>query len=170
VLAVDFIDPLAGPDLRDGAATAAWLRARGIRGEPDSEDLAALAGLQAAVGSLLRSRASGQPPTAPAIEYLNACSAGAAVAPQLNWPPNGRPRMWLSSGGGAGAHVLGTVARSAIDLLAGDGDRLRVCEAHGCDRVFLTTSARRRWCSDVCGNRVRVARHAARRRTADRTR
>jgi len=166
MLAVEFIDPQSGPDLGNGAATAAWLRARGIRGELDLEDLTALARLGAAVEALLRSRAGGEPPADIAIEYVNACSAGAAVAPQLNWPPNGRPRMWLSSGGGAGSHVLGTVARSAIDLLAGDSDRLRVCEAHGCERIFLSASARRRWCSDACGNRVRVARHAARRRTS----
>lgn len=168
MLAVDFIDQRSRLDLRDAAATGEWLRARGIRGELAAADLVALDRLRAAVETLLRSRASGSSQAdAAALEYLNACSAGAAVAPQLNWPPTGRPRMWLSSAGGAGAHVLGTVARSAIDLLAGDGDRLRVCEAHGCERIFLSASARRRWCSDVCGNRVRVARHAARMRLTD---
>jgi predicted RNA-binding Zn ribbon-like protein len=85
------------------------------------------------------------------------------VAPQLNWPVNGRPRMWLSTSGDSGAHVLGVIARSVIELLTGERARLRVCEAHGCRRVYLSASARRRWCSDACGNRVRVARHAARR-------
>jgi predicted RNA-binding Zn ribbon-like protein len=71
--------------------------------------------------------------------------------------------MWLSTPGGPDASVLGAVARSAIELLAGhDRERLRVCGAHGCDRLFIAATPRRQWCSPACGNRVRVARHAAR--------
>jgi predicted RNA-binding Zn ribbon-like protein len=33
------------------------------------------------------------------------------------------------------------------------------CEAHGCARIFFRTHGRRRWCSNTCGDRVRVARH-----------
>ena len=126
-------------------------------------DLAELARLQSTADHLLRTAVTGEAADAGAIDHLNACSAAAAVAPQLNWPVNGRPRMWLSTSGDSGAHVLGVIARSVIELLAGERARLRVCEAHGCRRVYLSASARRRWCSDACGNRVRVARHAARR-------
>jgi predicted RNA-binding Zn ribbon-like protein len=163
VLAIEFIDPRAGPDLHDAGATASWLVHRGIRSEPPADDLAELARLRSTADHLLRTAVTGEAATVGAIDHLNACSAAAAVAPQLNWPPNGRPRMWLSTSGDSGAHVLGVIARSVIELLTGDRARLRVCEAHGCRRVYLSASARRRWCSDACGNRVRVARHAARR-------
>jgi predicted RNA-binding Zn ribbon-like protein len=163
VLAIEFIDPRLGPDLDDAAATARWLFQHGIRSEPTAADLAGLARLQSTADDLLRAAIAGEAAGAGAIDHLNTCSAAAAVAPQLNWPVNGRPRMWLSTSGDSGAHVLGVIARSVIELLTGDRARLRVCEAHGCARVYLSASARRRWCSDACGNRVRVARHAARR-------
>jgi predicted RNA-binding Zn ribbon-like protein len=163
VLAVEFIDPRLGPDLRDAGVTARWLFQRGIRSEPADADLAELARLQSTADHLLRAAVTGEAADPGAIDHLNACSAAAAVAPQLNWPVNGRPRMWLSTSGDSGAHVLGVIARSVIELLTGERARLRVCEAHGCRRVYLSASARRRWCSDTCGNRVRVARHAARR-------
>ncbi len=163
MLAVEFIDTRLGPDLDDPGATTRWLFHRGIRSEPSAADLAELARLQSTADHLLRTAVTGEAPAAGAIDHLNACSAAAAVAPQLNWPINGRPRMWLSTSGDSGAHVLGVIARSVIELLTGERARLRVCEAHGCQRVYLSASARRRWCSDACGNRVRVARHAARR-------
>lgn len=162
MLAIEFIDDRLGPDLEDAAATTRWLVQRGIRSEPTAADLAELAWLRSTADHLLRARVTGAA-DAGAIDHLNACSAAAAVAPQLNWPVNGRPRMWLSTSGDSGAHVLGVIARSVIELLTGERTRLRVCEAHGCRRVYLSASARRRWCSDSCGNRVRVARHAARR-------
>ena len=154
MLAIEFIDDRLGPDLEDAAATTRWLVQRGIRSEPTAADLAELARLRSTADHLLRAGVTGAA-DAGAIDHLNACSAAAAVAPQLNWPVNGRPRMWLSTSGDSGAHVLGVIARSVIELLTG--------EAHGCRRVYLSASARRRWCSDACGNRVRVARHAARR-------
>src|SRR6478609_1000257 len=160
VLAIEFIDPGLGPDLEHAGATSRWLFHRGIRSDPAPAELARL---QSTADHLLRTAVTGEAADAGAIDHLNACSAAAAVAPQLNWPVNGRPRMWLSTSGDSGAHVLGVIARSVIELLAGERARLRVCEAHGCRRVYLSASARRRWCSDACGNRVRVARHAARR-------
>ncbi len=163
MLAVEFIDIRLGPDLDDSGATARWLYHRGIRSQPTGVELAELALLQSTADHLLRTAVTGEAPSAGAVDHLNACSSAAAVAPQLNWPINGRPRMWLSTSGDSGAHVLGVIARSVIELLTGERARLRVCEAHGCRRIYLSASARRRWCSDACGNRVRVARHAARR-------
>ena len=164
MLAIEFIDPALGPDLDDAGATARWLVKRGIRSEPATADLGELARLRSTADGLLRAAVAGEAADAGAIDHLNVCSAAAAVAPQLNWPVNGRPRMWLSTSGDSSAHVLGVIARSVIELLTGERARLRVCEAHGCARVYLSASSRRRWCSDACGNRVRVARHAARRR------
>lgn len=65
-------------------------------------------------------------------------------------------------------HVFaGAVAHSAIQL-AGDphGSGLRICSAPGCGMFYLRTHPRQQWCSPACGNRARVARHAARDRAA----
>ena len=129
VLAIEFIDTRLAPDLDDADATARWLFHRGIRSEPTAADLAELARLQSTADHLLRTAVTGEAADAGAIDHLNACSAAAAVAPQLNWPVNGRPRMWLSTSGDSGAHVLGVIARSVIELLTGERARLRVCEA-----------------------------------------
>ena len=60
--------------------------------------------------------------------------------------------------------VLAEIAWSAIDLLGGpDRERLRRCGADG--TIFVATRPDRVWCSDRCGNRIRVARHHARVRT-----
>jgi predicted RNA-binding Zn ribbon-like protein len=165
VLAIEFIDRSADGDLATTETSLRWLAARGIRSELNDAGRVALLDLRERIDHLLRAAAAGVPPSTEAIDHLNACSAAAAVAPQLNWPADGQPRMWLSTPAGSQAMVLGLIARSAIELLAGaDRGKLRVCQAHGCDRVYLAASARRRWCSAACGNRVRVARHAARRR------
>ena len=45
--------------------------------------------------------------------------------------------------------------------------RVRGCEGPGCLLLFLPAHPRRRWCSpDLCGNRVRVARHYRRHKEA----
>jgi predicted RNA-binding Zn ribbon-like protein len=168
VLAIEFIDRSADADLATAETSMRWLAARGIRSELDDPAWVALRDLRDRIEHLLRAAAAGAAPSTEAIDHVNTCSAAASVAPQLNWPAGGQPRMWLRTPAGSHAMVLGLVARSAIDLLAGaDRSRLRVCQAHGCDRVYLAASARRRWCSAACGNRVRVARHAARRRLRD---
>jgi predicted RNA-binding Zn ribbon-like protein len=55
-----------------------------------------------------------------------------------------------------------TVARSAIELADRREGALRVCEAPSCGMLFLQEHPRQVWCSQACGNRARVARHAAR--------
>ncbi|SDR85711.1 Conserved protein containing a Zn-ribbon-like motif, possibly RNA-binding [Actinopolymorpha singaporensis] len=67
--------------------------------------------------------------------------------------------------------VVSTVARDAIDLLTGPfADRIRECDAHNCQLIFVDTSrpGRRRWCSmERCGNRHKLRAHRARRDPKD---
>src|SRR5919109_564196 len=58
------------------------------------------------------------------------------------------------------------VARSAIELASRGEDRLSVCGAPSCGMLYLREHPRQVWCSKACGNRARVARHAARQRRA----
>jgi predicted RNA-binding Zn ribbon-like protein len=146
---------------------ASWLAAQGIRTDLTDEDQHALLQLQRATAALLRAAALGETPPHTAVDTVNAASAGAAVAPQVNWPVDGRPRMWLSTQASPGGHALGILARAVIDLVTGPRrELLRICASPHCHEVYLATNPRRRWCSYACGNRVRVARHAARRREA----
>lgn len=57
----------------------------------------------------------------------------------------------------------GAVARSAVQVVAGpEWEQVVVCRAPSCGMFFLRSSWRQTWCSPACGNRARVARHAAR--------
>jgi predicted RNA-binding Zn ribbon-like protein len=64
--------------------------------------------------------------------------------------------------------ALGPVALAAVRLFTeGDFDRIRECGGHACGWLFYDRSKnnRRRWCEmEVCGNRAKQKRLAARRR------
>lgn len=61
--------------------------------------------------------------------------------------------------------ALVVVATSLIDVLTGPAvRRLRRCANPACSMLFIADDARRKWCmQNICGNRVRVARHYQRR-------
>ncbi|MEU8629990.1 CGNR zinc finger domain-containing protein [Streptomyces sp. NPDC048669] len=50
--------------------------------------------------------------------------------------------------------------------VASPRDALRACRAPGCILFFVQSGPARQWCSSGCGNRVRVARYASRRKSA----
>ena len=65
--------------------------------------------------------------------------------------------------------VRATTLMNLAELLCDHGlDRIGVCAAADCDRVYADDSrgGRRRFCSDACANRTNVAAYRARRRTA----
>ena len=58
---------------------------------------------------------------------------------------------------------LDAFARAAEDLLASGSTSVSACPGHGCGWLFDDPAGRRTWCSmRWCGNRAKVARHAAR--------
>ena len=66
--------------------------------------------------------------------------------------------------------ALGPIALAAVKLFTeGDFGRIKECGGHACGWLFYDTSKnnRRRWCEmEVCGNRAKQKRFAARRRSA----
>ena len=68
------------------------------------------------------------------------------------------------------AHMAAEAAMGLASVIRDHGlERLRVCAATGCSRVFVDTSRNRsrRYCNpDICGNRTNVAAFRARQRAA----
>lgn len=159
-----------GDLLDDPGGPAAWtVDHRSALGPTDGfgdEDGRRLVELRGAVRDLLAAVVAGEHPSSASLEAVNRAAALAPGHPQLTWPVGGERRAWTERGGTIGDAVLSAVARSAIELLAGpDAERLHGCAAPGCPRFFVARDTRRVWCdSRTCGNRVRVARHAARQR------
>jgi len=107
-------------------------------------------------------------PEVAAVTAVNDTAAAAPGAVQLHWPATGRERTWLVSSSGSLDVALAAIATDAIKVATGPrGQLLHRCEAHGCIRIFLREHARRRWCSNTCGDRVRAARHYRRARGRD---
>lgn len=169
-LAVDLADTVrvVGPDevdlLTDDDALAAWVEleqhrfpvVRAARGR-----LREVRGLRATVRDLLFAAAEGRDLPAPAQEAVNAASARSPTFPVLaagdvrHEEPN--PDRF--------DRFCAAVARSTIDVVTGTArEQLAVCRGPSCGMLFLRADRRQRWCSPACGNRARVARHAARRR------
>ena len=174
-LALDFANTLVSdrpgrdllshaPQLRD------WIAARESQLGPvsaDTERLAEFRQLRTSIRSLLAAVAAGQPLHDADATVVNGAAVAAASWPELVIDDNGALSIVDRSGAtDPTALALGDIAASAIRLV-GSEDRLRVgaCEGPGCRRFFLAKHPARRWCdSGICGNRVRVASWARRRR------
>jgi len=127
-----------------------------------------LRGLAAAVTADPRARAAGTgtPDVAAAVRAVNAACARAPLWSGLTWAgPPGPPARTLRSAGTGPEAALSWIAEEAALLFTGpDAGQLRACPGPGCVLYFVRAHPRREWCSAVCGNRARVARHYQRHR------
>src|SRR5919108_994269 len=158
----------AGPRdlLESEEELAGWIAAeRGrIAGvEAASGRLEEVRDLRASVRELLYARARGGPPPEEARLRMNAISASAPIRTALT--SDGRV-VEEPAAGDSYARFEAAVARSAIELASRGEDRPSVCGAPSCGMLYLREHPRQVWCSKACGNRARVARHAARQRRA----
>ncbi|MFF1254378.1 CGNR zinc finger domain-containing protein [Pseudarthrobacter sp. NPDC058329] len=157
-------DELDGPD-----DAAAWLIAHDLIGPEtvlQEHCRGRLASLRADLRDLFTAHATGDVPTAAAVQALNralTCAPGALLL-QFD-PAAGFTRSAKHPVTQVVEHVMAVLAEDAASLLSGDqASVLASCEADGCQRFFLRTHARRQWCSTRCGDRVRAARAYARKR------
>jgi predicted RNA-binding Zn ribbon-like protein len=167
---------LAGAEPADLIAAApragAWLTGRGLlpagAGVGDG-DAARLRALREVIRTLFAARAGGDVPAADVVAVFNQALASTPVVAVLNWD-GAAPRRDQAPAAAAPDPVGVALTRLAADALtvltSADGRLPAPCGAHGCIRWFLRTHAARQWCSDRCGDRVRAARHYARRRPA----
>lgn len=171
-LAVDFANTLViheGGDTADFLATtdqlSRWLEAESERldhtGSVTRRDLSDFRVLRVAVRELFEALLAGDLPSEEAVGVVNASSARAPTYPEFDCSGAGEPQIRARSvAHGTTRALLAEVARSAIAIAGGPArNLLRVCEAPGCPQLFVATNPRRRWCSEPCGNRARVARH-----------
>ena len=95
-----------------------------------------------------------------AVDTVNRQCALAPAWPEMTWPVDGDPALRVRSTGRPVDHILSLIAEQATELFTGEQRRqLAACLAPGCDRYFLKVHPRKQWCSALCGNRARVARH-----------
>ena len=97
------------------------------------------------------------------MSIVNRMSAMGSVWPELtaDGPSLTRREGW--AGGSFVDAMMSVIARETVELIVSPQWRqLRPCVAPGCAYYFVKDSSRREWCSAVCGNRARVARHAHR--------
>lgn len=99
------------------------------------------------------------------IKSLNRFAASPALIPQLK--AIGAPFAWKSAT--PFEAVLSTIARDAIDLLAGPQlQHIRECADEHCSILFVDTSrpGNRRWCAmSGCGNKVKKAAYRERQKS-----
>jgi len=181
VLSVDFVNTryaFRGRP-RDSIATPAellgWLRSRpdisgpvgpapDLPDDVDPEEMATFRALRDAIGGLFRAAAQHSVGAPADVAQLNRTARMAPSTPVLVTRDGGYATVEHSGETGLAA-ALGAIARDAVHLLGGGsyGD-LHACHGPGCVLLFVTTDARRAWCSPACGNRARVARHYRRHR------
>jgi predicted RNA-binding Zn ribbon-like protein len=153
---------LANLSLDSGSDLRGWLEEEGVLVPEETAEvslrLPEFLSLQAAVRELFDASIGGGPFPAAALERLNDVSA--RVPRVLRFDAGGSSETPFAAS--ATPATLARIAWSAIELLGvSERSRLRRCGA--CGRYFVSTRSDRRWCSDACGNRTRVARHHARR-------
>ena len=181
-------EPLVAIDLADTVMTAVE-PARDLLAEPERSavwwqlqsgrlpqaaappDPAAVRRLRTAIRDLFDAHLEGRVPRQTSVEDVNAAAASVPRSPRLDFRTTGDvPRTEVRWHTEFGGHVaLAYIAGEAIELLGSPDrlSRLRRCANPGCSMLFLAETSRRCWCaSNVCGNRVRVARHQEKVRNA----
>ncbi|MER7081773.1 CGNR zinc finger domain-containing protein [Saccharopolyspora kobensis] len=156
---------ISGEVLVDPAALGRFLAERGLDHEPVAEDLVQVLELRRELRAVLEARDEDGVAEA-AGELVRRASAGPVLGRDADgrwqWQVETAPRASLADELAvlAGLGLLGA-------LRALGHERFRPCASPVCDGVFVDTSkaGRRRYCTPgLCGNRINVANHRARRR------
>jgi predicted RNA-binding Zn ribbon-like protein len=152
-----------GDVIPDAAALARFLADRGLHpaaGAPTAADVTAVHELRATLRALL------DDPDPARAAALTTAAGGLELTRdddgRWQWQARSRPGASLAA---ELALLAGTALLATLRALG--PDRFRHCAAPTCDGMFVDTSraGRRRYCvPEVCGNRVNVAAHRARRR------
>jgi predicted RNA-binding Zn ribbon-like protein len=105
-----------------------------------------------------------------AVGELNAILGRSRARPQLEWSEDEWRVRWV---GPLADSVASTTAMSLLEAIRDDGwERFGICAGAPCCCVFVDRSKNRsrRFCSELCADRVAQALHRARRRSSQRRR
>jgi len=149
---------------------AEWLRAEAAaRADFAATLLTRAKTLRDDIGEIFRAVALGAAAPAKSTSELTAFHACALAHGALT-PSHGRYRWRWTLRDSPIEAALGPIALSAVTLLSqGDLSRVKQCAGVACGWMFYdeTKNKRRRWCEmEVCGNRAKQRRYAARGRPA----
>lgn len=148
--------------LVDDASLTSWVAAEVPRfpaAEGASGHLGEVRELRDAVRDLLFARTTGHPLPGHHLTTLNEASA---TCPSFPTVTRGGLLQTLEVNTSPFDIFRATVARSTMETLNAGATALAVCHAPSCGMFFVPSDRRQTWCSPGCGNRARVARHAAR--------
>ncbi|HZD23926.1 MAG TPA: CGNR zinc finger domain-containing protein [Acidimicrobiia bacterium] len=159
--ALDLLDDEAALDRWIDAESSRFPHAHAARGHLDE-----VRRLRDAVKGLLAAHTSDLHLPNADLGYINDISASSPSFPTLT--PAG-DRKTVETNHEAYERFAAEVARSTIDIVSADPESLARCGAPQCGMFFVPLNSRQRWCSPACGNRARVARHAAKSRKNQRT-
>jgi predicted RNA-binding Zn ribbon-like protein len=102
-----------------------------------------------------------------AVAAVNQLIAGTGAVPQLVEHDGSPLHLHFTPGDAPLDRRIGADIGVALAIVIRDGglERLRVCDAPGCGRVFvdLSRNRSRRYCDTLCGNRQNVAAYRRRR-------
>jgi predicted RNA-binding Zn ribbon-like protein len=170
IVAVDLINTVAAPGspvaddlLAAERGAQAWWRTQRRRvpgGElPDIRDLRRL---RSALRDVIEALVDGRPVPPAAVRDLNAFLLSAPASTRLRLTVTGLrvDTQWHREYGGS--PQLAFIATQAAAFVSDprQAGRLRRCANPACSMIFIAVNPRRSWCTpDLCGNRVRVARH-----------
>jgi predicted RNA-binding Zn ribbon-like protein len=170
-LALDLVDTLADTDLLSDPRRneAFWrLQARRLPRDARTPTLANTRALRQAIRALFEAHLAQREPPPAALELVNrsarrVTTSAYLVASDGGWRELTTMHFWRPEN-----MALAAAAVSAMHVLTRAANRLRSCANPSCNMLFLADTARRQWCApNVCGNRVRVARHYQRTREVD---
>jgi len=173
-LAVDLVNtrPLAVDLLATHDDLRVWLDLQAHR-RPDAPvefgdaDLGAVHAVRDAVTVAIDHARRGARPPAAVLDVLNAAQRAAPAIRHLDWDGTSITAVDRRIGA-PGTRLAAWLAEAAAGLLTDPAvTNIRECEADDCVLLFLPAHPRRRWCATArCGNRVRVARHYERHKSA----
>lgn len=150
-------------DLRDYLADRGWLVSR-----VTDRDVMAIRRFQRDLRPTFEAASHGD--EAAVVEQLNELLDRHPITPQIAGHDSQSWHLHVSNSSSTLAELLIAEALLGLATLACDLSPLRlgVCQAAGCELVFVDTSPNqsRRYCSDRCSSRANVAAYRARRRAA----
>ncbi|MFI8696044.1 CGNR zinc finger domain-containing protein [Dietzia maris] len=152
-------------DLLDSAETAQlWMDV--LRAEvdfprvpflPSDSQLAYLRDLRATIESVYCRTVDGSAPAAAAD--LESLLSGLAIAPGAVVRDGRLDAVWTTTPEDPFRELVAQIGLTALTAVSGHAATLlSKCPAPRCVLYFTRHNARQHWCSDVCGNRARVAR------------